>query len=380
MRRVLISGARAPVALDLARSFAAADWAVHLGDSVTTLGALGVGAQRHRWPAPRQRFAAFRAALAQLVDRVTPDLIVPTCEEVFALRAAAEQLGFAERVFAPPLALLARLHSKITFPQLIAELGLPAPQTRALASANDLKRVSNAAATLVFKPEFSRFATAALIRPEPPRLATLKPSPQRRWAAQDFIAGEEVCLWAAARAGQLVAFCAYRPRYRLGQSASFYFDPDPDPALYAFAAAVVGRLSVTGQLAFDVIRTRDGTIMPLECNPRAVSGVHLFGTGPALALALSGDGPAVPAPQTPAHLGPAMALFAAGPALRTGRWDSFRADLSRSRDVYGGPFGGLRAAAALLDAGQFALRGLARGCGPTAATTADIEWNGEAFA
>ena len=205
MKRVLISGARAPVALDLARAFAAAGFAVHLADSVTTAGALAAPGRRHRWPAPRQRFCAFRAAVKQLVDQVAPDLIVPTCEEVFALKAAAEQMGFGDLVFAPTSPLLARLHSKIAFPALMGELALVADQ----------------AGDLVFKPEFSRFATATLIRPDRARLTTLRPSPQRRWASQAFIAGEEVCLWSAGRAGRLVAFCAYRPRYRLGQTASF---------------------------------------------------------------------------------------------------------------------------------------------------------------
>jgi NADP-dependent 3-hydroxy acid dehydrogenase YdfG len=33
-RTILITGARAPIALDLARSFAAAGWAPHLVDSI----------------------------------------------------------------------------------------------------------------------------------------------------------------------------------------------------------------------------------------------------------------------------------------------------------------------------------------------------------
>lgn len=79
-----------------------------------------------------------------------------------------------------------------------------------------------------------------------------------------------------------------------------------------------------------------GVIRPLECNPRGVSGLHLFAAAPALARALAGQGECVIAPMAPQHLAPAMWLLGAPQALRRGHWRTFRTDLPRGADAMGG--------------------------------------------
>src|SRR5688572_17054720 len=106
--RILISGARAPVAQDLARACRAAGMDVHLADSVTPFAARALRPRFpiHRLPPPRQAFADFRKRLLALIDEIAPDLLVPTCEEVFWLAEAARRDGYADRLFAPPPDLL----------------------------------------------------------------------------------------------------------------------------------------------------------------------------------------------------------------------------------------------------------------------------------
>ena len=60
-RRVLLTGARAPIALDLARQFAAAGWQVHTADSQPAHATSASGAVHchHRVPPPRQQPAGF---------------------------------------------------------------------------------------------------------------------------------------------------------------------------------------------------------------------------------------------------------------------------------------------------------------------------------
>ncbi|MBO9559390.1 MAG: ATP-dependent carboxylate-amine ligase [Caulobacter sp.] len=380
MKRVLITGARAPIAIDLARSFAAAGWEPHLADSVrpwsARLAPVADG-RLHRHAPPRFAFARFRADLKALVTRLDPQVILPICEEVFYVAEAAARDGFADRVLAPPPEMLRRLHSKVEFAALAREAGLDAPATHRLRSLEDLQAWRSKARQLVFKPEFSRFASRALIRPAPGRLA-ITPTPEAPWAVQAYEGGEEVCIWSFARAGRLTAFAAYRPSWRLGRSASFYFETDSDPALLAFAQRLAAVTGATGQLAYDVVRRPDGSIAPLECNPRGVSGVHLFDAAPRLAEALVGD-TALQCPEAAArHLAPAMWLMGAPQALLQGRLSAFRTDLARSRDVFaisGTP--GRAILGALLDAGRFTMVGLSRGRSASGQSTDDIEWNGE---
>ncbi|WP_339347733.1 hypothetical protein [uncultured Sphingomonas sp.] len=368
---VIVTGARAPVALDIARSFRALGWTVHLADSVPATAARWSrpAFSVHRLPPPRTAFAAFRAALARLVEATGATLVVPTCEEVFYIAAAAP----AVRVFAPPPDLLRRLHSKALFADVAHAAGVAMPETQAIDDAAALAALP--LDRIVLKPEYSRFAAATLIRPSPRAAARLRPSPAHRWVAQAFVAGEELCLWTAAHAGRLTAHALYRPTWRHGRSAAYAFEAVDWPPAIAMARRIARATGATGQLSFDLIRTPDGTAVPIECNPRAVSGVHLF-DGPALALAILGESVPPPAPGTRRHLAPAMALLGVPSALAARRWRSFRNQWRDGRDAITRPGDRWPAAGALVDAARFAALGLSRHRGPTRQTTADIEWNG----
>ncbi|WP_395645464.1 hypothetical protein [Terricaulis sp.] len=377
---ILITGARAPIALDLARSFTAAGHDAQLADSISPWSARlarGARGRLHRLAPPRFAFAAFAAGLAELVERLDPRLIVPTCEEVFYVAEAGVRHGFADRVFAPPPGMLRTLHSKAAFPAFLRANAVPAPATTRVTSRAELAAWRLRADDIVLKPEFSRFASHARVRPTLQEFDRLAPTPEAPWVVQDYAPGEEICIWSACRAGEVVAFAAYKPLWRLGQSASFYFETAEDPALLATTRAIAKATGASGQLSFDVIRGDDGSITPIECNPRGISGIHLFDRDARLAHALLGEVP-LQRPSAPArHLGPAMWLFGAPYALINGKLDAFRRDLSRSRDVLsavGEPWLGL---GALLDAGRFTLVGLSRGRSASGQSTDDIEWNGE---
>lgn len=380
MTRVMITGARAPVALDLARSFRATGCDVTLADSVRPFAA-SLSRPRFeilRLPPPRREFGKFRARLSTLAGRF--DLIVPTCEEVFWLAAAAGRDGWADRLFAPSIEVLRTLHSKASFPALAREAGVEAPATWPLASRADSAAVPLAPADLVLKPEFSRFGSKTIVRPKPGVAEALPTSPSRRWVAQERLEGEELCVWSALRGGELVACIAYRPALRHGRSAAYAFEAVDSPALVEMARRIGRHVGGEGQLSYDAIVRPDGRVAPIECNPRSVSGIHLLDGAPALALALLGRGSLVPpAAGTLRYLSPAMALMGLPAALAGGSFAQLRSAWSKGRDSVGRPGDRLPVAGVLLDAARFALTGAARLRGPTSETTDDIEWNGEAF-
>jgi hypothetical protein len=380
MTRVMISGARAPVALDLARAFRAAGCEVALADSVRPFAASlsRPSFEILRLPPPRWAFDRFRGRLRALVQRF--DLVVPTCEEVFWLAAAAELDGWSDRLFAPSVAALRRLHSKADFPALAREAGVDAPATWAIASAADAERVPLAPAALVLKPEFSRFGAKTMIGPGIGAAAALPASPQRRWVAQERLVGEEYCVWSAIRGGALVACIVYRPVLRHGRSAAYAFEVVESPGIATMARRIATKVGGDGQLSYDVIVGPDGRVSPIECNPRAVSGLHLVDGSAALARALLGLGELPPPPAgTTRYLSPAMVLMGVPAAVAGGTVGQLRAVWRRGRDSVGRPGDRLPVAGVLLDAARFALRGAARLHSPTSETTDDIEWNGEAF-
>jgi hypothetical protein len=380
LTRVLVTGARAPVALDMARSFRAAGCEVVLADSVRPFAA-SLSRPRFeilRLPPPRREFGAFRTRLRGLAADC--DLIVPTCEEVFWLAAAAALDGWSDRLFAPSVATLRSLHSKADFPALAREAGVDAPSTWTIASAADAGLVPLASADLVLKPEFSRFGSRTIISPAAGVAAALPFPSGRRWVAQQRLAGEELCVWSAIRGGRLIGCIVYRPVLRHGRSAAFAFEAVDSPALLEMARRIAQHVGGDGQLSYDVIVGRDGRPAPIECNPRAVSAIHLVDGSPALAAALLGRGE-IPAPPagTIRYLSPAMALIGAPSAIAGGTLGRLGSLWRKGRDSVGRPGDRLPVAGVLLDAARFALTGAARLHGPASETTDDIEWNGEDF-
>jgi hypothetical protein len=375
---IVILGARAPVALDLARSFQNAGHRIQLADSVPSFAAAWSktgGREMLRLPPARFRFDHYCAEIAALADRC--HLLIPTCEEVFYLASAAEKYGVMQKVFAPPIALLRQLHSKISFPALAKSLGIDAPETWPVSNAEELSNLVVRDGQFVLKPEFSRFGTATLIRPNTRELSRVIASPLSRWAAQSFVAGEEICVWTAAREGRIVASAAYRPRWRHGQAAAYAFESVDVPNALKVAEIIAAKLGVTGQLSFDIIMTPEGRAVPIECNPRATSGVHLFGGDRALARALLGEGPPVQAPAGLYYLSPAMLFLGLPMAIRSGSLAKWRHDIRSGNDALTRPGDRWPAIGAIADAARFAMLGLSRSNSPTQQTTDDIEWNGD---
>jgi len=361
-KAVLITGARSAAALDLARDFDSrlARWSK-------------IDAKHHRIPPPRQEGAAFRASIKDLINTYEINLIVPTCEEVFHLAVTDLRDNLGGRLFTPDLATLTLLHDKFAFSQTAQAAGLAVPETRAIASDADLA---------VFKPRFGRFGSHTVIAPAPSELAHISPSEHDPWLAQACIRGREVCLYAVANHGKILGFSAYTSEWRLKGGASYVFEPldfELSQALRKIAEKLANSAKIHGQFGLDVILDEKNTPFLIECNPRATSGVHLLSGQGHLARAI-GEGCPIPdrAAATPsAYLGPALVGFGLPHALATGRFGAWRKCLANGHDAISRPGDRLPFAGAIADTIAFALKGLQHSISTNAATTYDIEWNGE---
>lgn len=377
---VLITGARAPVAQDLARACRAAGYETHLADSAPAHAAraLRPAFPVYRLPPPRQRFREFRSAILSLIETTNADHVIPTCEEVFWVAEAAARDGYADRLFAPDLDRLATLHSKARFIEFAASLGIATPETHVLEGPLHPGDLPLEFEDLVLKPEYSRFASHTLVSPTPEEMSRIRPTRTRRWVAQKRIRGEEVCSWAALREGRIVAFAAYRPRWRQGRAAAFQMEAINAPGILAITTRIGAATGMTGHLSFDVILDQDGVALPIECNPRAVSGLHLFDASEGLARAVvEGQPCGDPLPGTLRHMAPAMALLGAPSAIMNGRMGALLKDWRASRDVISREGDLAVTLACLADASAFALQALKSSRSAAGATTADIEWDGE---
>lgn len=383
MPKVLILGGRAPVALDHARRFAAQGWTVHIGDSIPCRisGWSRAVASTVALASPRFDPAAFIAGLAGAVRTHAIDLVVPTCEEVFYLSRYRHTLPSGCRILADDFDKLRTLHSKWDFIQLAAACG-GSPPASAIVTNIGAARDWAKGAPAVLKPEFSRFGVHVRLYPDgipldAPALASLG-----RWVVQHYRHGQELCSYSVADRGRLLAHAVYLPKYRLQRSSSYYFAHHASARIAAFAERFVARHAFTGQIAFDWIDAGDDSPAVIECNPRAISGVHLFAMNDALPAALMGGGSALVTPSTPRArmIAPIMASVGLAQALAHGRLDMWRRDVALADDVLGAPGDRLPLAGAAADMGAHMLLALRRRCTLREAATRDIEWDGEALA
>ena len=81
--KILISGARAPVALHMARVLSAAGYQIHLTDSLHCPISITSKAHSdyHKIPQFRYEFDESKLALKQLLDQNRMDVVIPTRED-----------------------------------------------------------------------------------------------------------------------------------------------------------------------------------------------------------------------------------------------------------------------------------------------------------
>lgn len=377
MSRVLITGARAPVALHLSRLFHAAGHDVLLADSHALPLSRGTRTARYvRLPAPRGAVAAYGEAVERLVRNAHIDLVIPTCEEVFFLAAVRDLHARAIPLFAPPFGHLARAHHKGHFAADAAGFGADPPRTDLVTSAAELAAIPDAEHR-VLKPAWSRFASRVLIRPGQADLARIVPTPGDPWVVQDYLPGEELCSYGVAVAGQLVAFAAYRPLHRAGLGAGVAFEPVDAPEAESLARLYARRTGWTGQISFDFRRDASGGLHVIECNPRAVSGLHFFTAADALPNAMLAGRPCVPGNRRAMTVPLALLVYGLPAAIRGRALRAFWSDLRRMQNLLAWPEDGAARLSQLLALGEIALLALRTGRTLQQAATEDIEWNGE---
>ena len=381
MARILLTGGRAPATLELCRLFRRAGHEVFVAESLR--GQLSFPSRAvtrtHHIPPPNDGLREFSAALQRIARREGIDLLVPTCEEVFHVSRCRDALAEVCGVFTAPIATLRRLHSKWEFQQVVAALGWPTPATRLVTTRDALVTEATSGRDVVLKPVFSRFATSTILRPRRAAdVASAVISPERPWVSQDYVEGRHLCTWSVAHDGHLTAHAAYGVEFKAGQGATIVFERLDHPAACAWVRDFVAAERFTGQIAFDFI---DGdALYAIECNPRATSGIHLFGDDPHLARAFLE--PAAPTLEPaedarPAMLAIAMLLYAL-PAVRSlGGLRRFLEVFGRSREVVFDASDPLPFALQLVGIGELGAVALRRGVGLLEASTLDIEWNGQ---
>jgi hypothetical protein len=377
---ILITGARSPVALHLTRLLGISGHRVILVDHLKhPISAASRYATRYyQIPAfALQPKVAFKA-LSKIIASENIKLVIPTCEEVLHLGAIWQKNHMGIKLFAPSISMLSQVHNKYSFIQLCDKIGLPTPRTYLLENEADLTAQEMTAAKKVFKSVWSRFGSDVLIQPDVTKLRRIQPTISAPWIAQDFLAGNEISAYAVAHQGRVVALAAYQGIVRAGPGAAVCFQSVDTNIVRSFVTNFVQGTAWTGQISFDFIQTDNGQVLPLECNPRATSGLHFFTDGATFSRAVcTGVGEVIP--DVSGSLTVRLALWFYGIPMIARRNDrkTFLDALRLSEEVIDWPNDPVGWATQVRSLAEFSGLALRHWTRLERASTWGIEWNGK---
>jgi glutathione synthase/RimK-type ligase-like ATP-grasp enzyme len=278
---ILLTGGRAPAALELARAFQRAGHTVFMAESLRGHLSQPSNAIKANFvvPAPRQEEDAFVVALQKIIIENKIDLLIPTCEELFHVAMRRDELP--STVFTESIDKLDQLHNKWKFAINAVDQGLSVPETMLIANIDTLLQAYAHWREVVLKPIYSRFAARTLILPSLKQASsTLTFDSNSGWVAQGYIKGTEFCTYSICHKGHITAHTTYSSEFIAGQGATIAFQHVDHPTIFNWVKTFVAKNHFTGQIAFDFIQTAEGQLYALECNPRATSGVHLLASHP----------------------------------------------------------------------------------------------------
>ncbi|MFY8022099.1 MAG: ATP-grasp domain-containing protein [Bacteroidia bacterium] len=267
---ILISGARAPIALEMARSFKKWGCKVIMMDSVHLTIARWSNKVDEYYVVPSPRFftQAFVKEVREIIQKENITHFIPTCEEAIFVSQHIEI--FKCKVWTSPLSLVLKLHNKYSFTHFNAA-NFPIPPTQILTEFTDWENSSD----YVFKPIYSRFASAVIINKKL-NSNDIPDEEKPKWIAQKKVIGKEICIYSIWDNGKLKAYASYHPLYRAGKGAGVYFEPVFNDLVRTYVQGFGESINYTGQLSFDVIIDENEIPYFIECNPRGTSGAHLL--------------------------------------------------------------------------------------------------------
>jgi len=381
---VLITGARAPVSVELARCFSLRGDLVFLADSIRNCIGRFTNSKKRFFvlPSPVHELDAYVDELNIVVEKHRIELIIPVCEEVFFLARMRDRINC--RVLSDDIEKLSWMHSKWEMTKLAGNEYASVPETLLIDNAEGFKKVDNTFGDWVLKPVYSRFASKTLVGPSNRQVSKIEPGKNAPWICQKRVVGQEYSTYSVAIEGQLVAHGSYVSKYRAGVGSGIYFLNRQHQAIEKFVSQFVTKNQFSGQIGFDIIEDKQGELWVIEINPRATSGGHLFRGSSDLANAIINPNPGVlrPLPTTsPLQVMFAMPVWGVSSAFRNGDLWSLIPDFFRARDVLfrlNDPMPAFVGVPMAMVSLWF--KSLRENCSLQDATTSDIEYNGnEAF-
>lgn len=285
-KRILLTGAKMTKCLTLARSFHAAGHRVFMvetkkywlsgnqfSNSVAAL---------YTVPAPQHEPEGYIQGLLDIVKKENIDMFIPVSSPVASYYDSLAKPALSPycEVFAFDADITKMLDNKFTFNQKASAVGLSAPKTFLITQPEQVLNFDFAAdgSSYILKSiAYDSINRLALLKLPCDRqkmvdyVQSLPISSENPWIMQEFLKGQEYCTHGVVRDGELLL-------YACSKSCDFLvnYEHDYNPAIREWVTRFVKELRLTGQICLDFIQAEDGTVYPIECNPRTSTCITMF--------------------------------------------------------------------------------------------------------
>lgn len=219
-------------------------------------------------------FIPVSSPVASYYDSLAGELITPYCQVIHfspeVTQLLDDKFTLCEKAYS--LGLTVPKAFLITNPQQILDFDFQSDRSKYLIKSIRYNSVSRLDMTKLPFAQMEDYVNNIPISVENP------------WIMQEFITGQEYCTHSTVRKGKIRLHCC-------SKSSPFQvnYKHIEKPEIYSWVEKFVKELNLTGQISFDFIQTEDGTVYPIECNPRTHSAITMFYNHPGLATAYLQD-------------------------------------------------------------------------------------------
>lgn len=274
---ILLTGARAPSTLFLARKLNALGYKVIVADCINSVSKYSNAVfKAYKFTPPNQDIDSFKNDLLNIIKNENVQLLIPTCEEIFYISKIKSELKKHCKVLCDSHKKLVELHDKYAFYGLIksSDIDIKLPKSYQISSYDELENIIyKNPKKYILKPIFSRFATSIRIIESIHDIADI--IIDEKYILQEFISGVQICSYSLLKDKKLLLHSDYETRLSAGRGATIAFEPSKNSSVLSFIKKFAEFSDFYGQIGFDFIVSNDELYL-IECNPRLTSGVTLF--------------------------------------------------------------------------------------------------------
>ncbi|TDM00843.1 ATP-grasp domain-containing protein [Macrococcus carouselicus] len=273
MKRILMTGARAPISYAVVQQQVALGNQVYLTDSTTK-----VSIKHSKFieafivtTSPRFSTQEYIADINAIICEHDIDYILPLNEESFYLSHCKHLL--TAPVWVEDIDKMLSVHNKFSFTQLIDDMGFRVPDTAYVSTKKELTAFITRfpAEHYIVKQPFGRFGQS--VRKLSRYSLEFGNEVEFPFMIQSLIYGTEWCSYSMSHDGKALSTSLYLSNTHESYNCSTHFRSQQNPELQTVIEAVIKKLNWSYQIAFDVIQCdKTGEFYFIECNPRATNG------------------------------------------------------------------------------------------------------------